>query len=557
MVADRQTHELPNTDEGLKAFAIFLGEPDFPETFPKLLDRVQNRFSAFFDAGEDAADPGFDPGAEGQPPDLFAARLTALGFKDIPHITHRLRAWRGGTMPALRSERARDLLDALLPNLLAALGRQTEPDRAFGHFDTLISRQRAGVQLLSLLVRNNKLLDRLAAVLGAAPALAEHLAQDSQALESLLNPTARFAAPKPILARLLREATDLEAAAGITRRFVRREEFHLSVATLEGRLDADEAGRLRSNLAQAALTSLLRPVLVQHIARHGKIRGMKFGVIALGKTGGAEMLAGSDLDLMLVYDHAPAETAPTQYFVRLAHAFTGVLTAQGPEGPIYRVDMRLRPSGAQGPVAVSLSALRRYHAEQSWTFERMALSRARVMAATGRFAKILDAEILAALSRAVPPAQILADTAAMLARVNAEFAPAGPWDVKYCAGGMIELAFIAEALQLIHGQENPALFHPNTANALRALEAAGLLTPQDATALIGADFLWRTIQGIARITGLRERDAEPPAAMLAPLLRATACGDITQLHASMAQSRDAVRDCFHRYIGSTLQENES
>jgi glutamate-ammonia-ligase adenylyltransferase len=548
MVADRQTHVLPGTEAALRAFMVFLDEPDFAEKFPKLLERVHGHFSAFFAAGG-ASEIIINPGDEGKAPENFAIRLRALGFTDIQHIAERLRAWMSGEMPALRSERARGLLESLLPSLLAALGRQPEPDRAFIHFDTLISRQRAGIQLLSLFQHNPALLDRLAAVLGAAPALAEYLAQDAQALEALLTPTDRFAAPAPLLKRLLREARDLEEAVTVTRRFVRREEFHLSVATLEARLDADTAGRQRSNLAAAAITALLPSVISYHESRYGRIRGMKFGVVALGKTGGAEMLAGSDLDLMLIYDHAPADTAPTQYFVRLALALTGALTAQGPEGPIYKVDMRLRPSGNQGPVAVSLAAFRRYHAAESWTWERLALTRARVLAATAGFRDILSDEILTALSRPEPAATIRAETVTMLSKVNAEFTRVGPWDVKYRAGGMIELAFIAEALQLIHGPSEPMLFRANTAEALRALQRAGHVTEADAATLQGADFMWRTIQGIDRITGLRDQDATPPPAMLAPLLRATNTIDLGHLRATMTKAGEDVRDCFTRYIG--------
>jgi glutamate-ammonia-ligase adenylyltransferase len=549
MVADRQTHELPATEEGLKTFEIFYGDEKFHIWFPKIMAKVHGHFAAFFDAGADQPPAqNFDPGRDGKAPDAFAAHLQTLGFKGIQHIAERLRAWAGGTIPAFRSERARDLLDSLLPHLFESLGRQQDPDRAFAHFDTLMSRQRAGVQLLSLFQRNPLLLDRLAAVLGAAPALAEHLAQDAQALEALLVPSARFAAPKPVLRRLLADAEALEDAVAITSRFVRREDFHLSVATLEGRLDTDEAGRLRSNLAQAALSALLPRVMARHVEKSGKIRGARFGVVALGKAGSGEMLAGSDLDLMLIYDFAPAEFAPTPYFVRLSNAFTGALTARGPEGPIYHVDMRLRPSGNQGPVAVSRAAFRRYHEAESWTWERMALTRARILAATPGFSRILDADIRAALSRPAPTANILDDTAAMLKRINAEFTAAGPWDVKYREGGMIELAFIAEALQLIHGPADQTLFHANTAAAIRALERAGHLSSDDALSLLKADFLWRTIQGLARITGLREKDADPPPAMLAPLLRATAAIDLQELRATMDAAAHSVRLCFRRYI---------
>jgi glutamate-ammonia-ligase adenylyltransferase len=552
MIADRQTHELPDTEASLKNFAIFLNQPDFTEKFPKLLRRVHGHFLAFFDAGTSPEQRiALDPGADGPPPPAFAAHLTDLGFTDVKHVCERLRDWSGGGVPALRSGRARELLAALTPHLLTALGKQPDPDRAFIRFDAMISRQQAGVQLLSLFARNTLLLDRLAAVLGAAPALAEHLAQDSAALEALLVPVARFAAPKPVLRRMLRDANGLEDALTITRRFVRREEFHLSVSTLEGRLDTDEAGRLRSNLAEAALAALLPFVIAAHEARNGKVRGAAFAVVALGKAGGGEMLAGSDLDLMLIYDHAPAATAPVPFFVRLAQAFNAVLTAQGPEGPLYRVDMRLRPSGNQGPVAVSLAAFRRYHAAESWTWERLALTRARVLAATAGFRNVVSAEIVTALSRPEPAQKIRDDAVAMRDRLTAELKPAGLFDVKHRPGGMIELAFIPEALQLIHGPANPALFRPNTAEAMRALAAAGHLDAGDARGLIAADHLWRTVQGILRITGMSERIADPPPAILAPLLRATAQPDLAALVAAMDQAGQNVRDCFSKYIGET------
>jgi glutamate-ammonia-ligase adenylyltransferase len=550
MIADRQTHALPDTAAGLDAFTVFLDQPAFRQDFPKLLRRVHGHFRSFFDAGTAPEQQlALDPGSEGPPPSAFAAHLGDLGFHDVRHIAERLRAWSGGAMPALRSGRARELLAAITPRLLAALSRQPDPDRAFIRFDTMISSQPAGIQLLSLFQRNAGLLDRLAAVLGAAPALAEHLAQDSAALEALLMPVARFSAPKPVLRRMLRDARDLEDALSVTRRFVRREEFHLSVATLEARLDADEAGRLRSNLAAAALAALLPRVIAAHEARHGRVRGAAFAVVALGKAGGGEMLAGSDLDLMLIYDHAPAPTAPVPYFVRLAQSFQAVLTAQGPEGPLYKVDMRLRPSGNQGPVAVSLAAFRRYHAKESWTWERLALTRARVLAATPGFRDIVSAEIITALSRPEPAAAIRRDAVAMRDRLAAELRPTGPFDVKHRAGGMIELAFIPEALQLIHGPADPSLFRPNAAEAIRILAEAGHLAAADAKNLIAVDHLWRSVQGIFRITGLSERVTDPPAATLAPLLRATAQPDLAGLIAAMDQASQNVRDCFQRILG--------
>ncbi|MDE1906588.1 MAG: glutamate-ammonia-ligase adenylyltransferase, partial [Rhodospirillales bacterium] len=548
MVADRQTHALPGTDAALDAFCVFLGAPHFKRDFPRLLSRVHKHFLDFFDAGTEEDKGALDPGQDGPPPAAFAARLHELGFKDEKHIAERLRDWASGTMPALRSPRARELLDGVLPHLLAALGAQPEPDKVFAHFDTLFTRQRAGVQLLSLFTRNTALLKRLAAVLGAAPALSDYLAEDLQALEGLLAPQARFAAPRPLLRRLLAEAEDLEQAAATMRRFVRQEEFHLSVATLEGRMDANEAGHLRSALAEAALSQLMPFAINAQKERQGLVRGAKVAVIALGKAGAGEMLAGSDLDLMLIYDHAPAAIAPTPWFVRLSHSFIGALTTQGPGGPLYHVDMRLRPSGNQGPVAVSLAAFRTYHARESWTWERLALTRARVLAATPGFAATVREAILGALCRPEPRARILADTAEMQGRLAAEMPARGPFDLRSIPGGMMEVSFIAQALQLVHGATNPSLFQPNTSAALKALADAGHLLQGEAERLIQADFLWRTVQGINRITGLASRATAPPAAMLEPLLRATGFQTLEALQGEIADTARAAHDIFSKLI---------
>lgn len=548
MVADRQTHELPATLEGLQHFCVFLNEPNFQQSFPQLLARVHEQFLDFFNADEPAATNDLNPGHSGPPPADFTTKLHELGFKNDRHIADRLREWSSGSIPALRSPRARDLLAIILPHLLSQLGHLPEPDKAFAQFDTLLGRQRAGVQLLSLFAHNTALLKRLAAVLGAAPALSDYLAESPQALESLLSPQARFAAPRLALRRLLGEAEGVEQAIAVTRHFVRQEEFHLSVATLEGRMDVNEAGTLRTTLAQAALSHLLPFVLAAQKDKLGPIRGAKIAIIALGKAGAGEMLPGSDLDLMLIYDHARTSIPPTHWFVRFSHSFISALTAQGQGGPLYQVDMRLRPSGNAGPVAVSRAAFAAYHAGESWTWERLALTRARVMAATPGFARVVHHEILSALCRPEPAAKILADTASMRSRLAAEIKPRGPFDVRIIPGGMMEIGFVAQALQLIHGPQDPTLFHPNTSKALQALAAAGHLPKDMAETLVHADFLWRTIQGINRITGLSEKSVAPPASMLAPLLHITGFESLAALQTAMDDTAKAVHHIFTQII---------
>ncbi len=565
MVADRQVHTLPERPAELARFAIFMGFDDaasFAELLLRHLGRVRARYAEVFERLPDAPFAGPEVSTldfRGDDPATPAtvAALRSLGFAHAEGIVSAVRGWQVGRIRATRSERARDLMEGMLPSLLAALARQPQPDAAFARFDHFLSGLPAGVQLLSLFQHNPALLDRIAAVLGASPSLADHLATNPSALEGLLSPE-EPAEPARLLRGRLKDARRLEDVIAITRRVVREEDFSISVATLEGRIDADEAGLRRSALADAALAVLLPAVLDDFAERYGQVSGGAVAVVVLGKAGGREMMAGSDLDLMLIYEH-PEEVSESiggarslpavQWFIRAAHAYVAALTAPGADGQLYAVDMRLRPSGNKGPVAVSLGAFRRYHAESAWSWERMALTRARVVAGPPALRRKVEAAITEALAVAGPAERIRADTAAMRARIARDLPPAGPWDVKLRRGGQIEVEFIAQALQLVYLAGEPHLANPTTRIALQGLAAAGHLAPPDAASLVRADHLWRTIQGMLRITQGRTQPADLPNAYADPLLRATGAVDLPAFRATLDATADQVRAIFVRYVG--------
>ncbi len=531
MVADRQTHTLPERPDDIAGFSTFMGNAsaqEFAETLLRHLTQVSRRYDeAFSEVPAVAGDleNTLDFSGNDAVPRATEAALAALGFANVESIVAVVRGWQAGRVRALRSERARNLISQLLPALLASLARQPQPDIAFNRFEAMIAGWPAGIQLLSLFQRNRGLLDRIAAVLGAAPWLADYLTRHPAALDGLLSP-AEDANPERLLARRLHDAGDLGQAIEATRRLVREEEFSLGVATMEGRLDADAAGIARTRLAAAALAALLAPVTEQFATRFGEVRGGAMAVVALGKAGGREMMAGSDLDLMLIYDHpekvaesaGPRPLAASQYFVRLAQAYIAAVTARGIDGPLYAADMRLRPSGNQGPVAVSLASFRLYHAQSAWTWERMALTRARVVAGPPALARRVEAAIAEALSRPMPARSVLDDVAAMRARLTRDLPPSSRWDVKLRPGGQIDVEFVAQALQLAHAGRR--LFDPTTRVALNNLAGAGILAGADAALLIRADRIWRTVQGMLRITQGRSPVNDLPEASARPLLRA-------------------------------------
>ena len=537
MVQDRQTHALPSRPPEIERFAAFMGCPGpaaLQDHLRTHLARVAARYAAVFEGvpglpAPDAGDAVLDLSGIDDPPETLAA-LARMGYRTGPGIIAILRGWHTGRLRALRSARSRELLDGVLPAMLRAIAAQADPDAAFGRLDALLSRLPAGVPLLSMLQRNPALLDRIAGVLGAAPQLADHLARVPAALEGLLQPGAAAPDAHRLLSGRLTDARSLEDVLAITRREVRAEEFRLCVAQMEGRLDVDAAGLARTALADAALSLLLPAVLDGHGDRYGALPGGEVAVVLLGKAGSREMMAGSDLDLMLIYDHpadvaesgGPRPVAASQWFIRAAHAYVAALTAPGMEGPLYDVDMRLRPSGNKGPVAVSLAAFRRYHAQDAWTWERMALTRARVAAGSPAMRARVEAAIAEALAAPHDPADVLADAAAMRGRLLRDLPPKGPWDTKMRPGGGIEVEFIAQALQLVHGVRPGC---QATRTALHALAEAGHLSPADAAMLAAADRLWRTVQSMVRITvGRGATDLPAPAAAGAAARRARRLG---------------------------------
>jgi glutamate-ammonia-ligase adenylyltransferase len=443
MVADRQTHRLPEGAEEMACIASFMGFAD-TEAFASALTahqmRVQGHYASLFEAApgltaDEAAGRLVFAGGEDDPDTL--ATLRRMGFTTPQNVTATIRGWHHGRPRATRTERARALLTELMPALLAAFARQREPEAALLRFDGLLTRLSAGVQFLSILHRNPRLMDRLAALLGAAPRLADHLALHPAALEGLLagNNAAPGEKPLATLPALLREARDLDEALEATRRQVTERMFEVDAAALEGRIDADAAGEARSAIADAAIGALLPAVQADFARRFGKVPGGAFSVLALGKLGGREMLPASDIDLILIYEHdadaeasegGPRSLAPSEYFIRLSHQVVAALTAPGKEGRVFEVDMRLRPSGNKGPVAVRLVGFTRYHAEEAWTWERMALTRGRVIAGPPALNRAIEASLREALSSPRDAVKTLADAAAMRARLLRELPPDGP-----------------------------------------------------------------------------------------------------------------------------------
>ncbi|MEM1316033.1 MAG: bifunctional [glutamine synthetase] adenylyltransferase/[glutamine synthetase]-adenylyl-L-tyrosine phosphorylase, partial [Pseudomonadota bacterium] len=473
MIEDRQTHAIPASDEARARVAKLSGEADLAAFDAALRTRRA--------AVAHIAEPFFQPGRSGAlrpEPDEAAAAARSDAAEAA------LARWREGEIPATRSDRARAILARLEPRILAALSAAAAPDEALRAFDRFLSGLPAGVQILSLFEANPRLLDLVAEVTAAAPRLGDHLSRNPGVLDALLateffEPLPDAAVQQQDLAAWLGREDDYERKLDAVRRWAKEQWFRQGVQTLRGLAGADESARGFTGTAEACLRALLPEVEAEFARRHGPPPGRGAAVLAMGKLGSREMTAASDLDLIILYDAAGVDTSegprplpPSTWFARFTQALVSALTAPTAEGPLYEIDMRLRPSGRQGTVATSLAGFRNYQETQAWTWERLALTRARAVCGRDDLRADVDAAAEEALRRPAAPQTLLRDVADMRARVaEARRAErADPWEVKHAAGGLMDIEFAVQGrllAALAHGWTPPAGLLPG-ADARRA-----------------------------------------------------------------------------------------
>jgi glutamate-ammonia-ligase adenylyltransferase len=404
-------------------------------------------------------------------------------------------------------------------------------------------------------------LDLLAKIVGSAPRLATYLARHPTILDALLD--AEFLNRLPSRAEL--DAQFAATAVGSyeeildgTRRFAREAVFRVGVQIVDGVAKAQQAGPALADIAECVVRGLLPKVEAELAASAGRIAGAGFAVVAMGKLGGREMTASSDLDLVFVYDVPPGIEAsngqkplpPTLYFARLAQRLIAALTTPTAAGALYEVDMRLRPTGNKGPVAVSLQTFREYHARESWTWEHMALTRARLIAGPPQLQATVASDIRRRLTQLRDASTIIADARDMRVRVAETFAGRNVWDLKYAPGGLVDIEFIAQTLQLVHAPAVPEILDTNTVAALEKLRDAGLLSVPDADVLIAAAGLQHALTQVLRIA-LDETPVieEASPGLKALLTRAAEAGNFTQAQARLVELQEAARGIFNRLLG--------
>jgi glutamate-ammonia-ligase adenylyltransferase len=430
-------------------------------------------------------------------------------------------------------------------------------------FDRFLQHLSAGVQIFSMLKSNPQLLELMARVLGIAPRLAEELSRRPKVLDAVLD--RQFFDRLPGSDELEQLTRDLAAPSmrfeevlDSARIIAKEQMFRIGVRILAETITAEDAGLSFSNLADVMIRRLLLAVRREMAARYGKVRDEQMAVIAMGKLGGREMTAGSDLDLILIYDHAPdadhtegaKPLSVMQYFGRTTQRLIAALSSPTPEGILYEVDLRLRPSGNKGPVASHLKSFIDYHRASAWTWEKLALTRARVIAGDEGFRATVSQAIDDALSQPRDEASTRSDVLDMRRRMAAEFHSPSLWDIKHRRGGLVDVEFIAQYLQILHARNRPGILRTNTLAALAALAEHGLLVPADAQTLEKAARLYHRLTQLLRLTvGGRFDPAEAVPGLCQLLSSAAEVPDIARAESLLADTQDEVAGIFARIIG--------
>lgn len=527
MVGDQQTHALPAAPEDWDRLARLAGEGDsarFRAAIEARLTRVAELTEGFFAPEEAAAMP------------------------DLPEAMRKVvERWRG--YPALRSDRAQTIFRRLRPQLLRRLQKAAKPEEALASLDGFLAGLPAGVQLFSLFEANPQLVDLIVDIAATAPALALYLSRNAGVLDAVIG--GDFFSPWPgqealaaALARRLAEVADYEKKLDAARVWTKEWRFRVGVHHLRGLIGAEEAGKQYAEVATAVVAALFPAVAAEFAVKHGAPPGRGAVALGMGSLGAGALTAGSDLDLIVIYDPAGAEAsegrrplAARTYYARLTQALVTALSAPMAEGKLYDVDMRLRPSGRQGPVATSFDAFRAYQSDEAWTWEHLALTRARVVAAAGEGAHGLGDEVeafrRALLASAGDRDKTLRDVADMRVRLFAAKPADGPWDAKRGPGGMMDIELLAEAAALVAGSARR-----NVAGQLAAGPVAGLFGKDTGDRLAAAYRLLSSVQAVTRLLteGRLDLDAVGEGGCEV-LFRETGAADGPDLAARMAEAR--------------------
>ncbi|WP_375397665.1 bifunctional [glutamine synthetase] adenylyltransferase/[glutamine synthetase]-adenylyl-L-tyrosine phosphorylase [uncultured Sphingomonas sp.] len=533
MVDDRQTHVLP-PGSALDNVARLDGHADGAALIAMLVPHV-----AAVGATYDTLEPG--KAALSHEADRLAVQLVDAGFADAATATMLVERWRGAAYPALRSPAARQALEAVLPGLMTALGNAPDPRAALVQLDTLLSRLPSAVNLFRLVEARPQLGQLLAAILSHAPPLAEALAGRPALLDGLIDASAL--APMSATAALAAEmrageaGDDYQAVLERARLVVGEKRFALGVQLIAGASDPLAVARGYARVAEAAIEVLAGGTVADFARAHGHVPDSELIILALGRLGGGALTHASDLDLVYLFtgdyradSDGDRPLGAVHYYNRLAQRVTAALSVPGAAGPLYDVDTRLRPSGNKGPLTVSIDGFASYQRHEAWTWEHLALTRARPVFGSPSARAILAEVVRDVLIAPRDPMRLIADATTMRADMARHKPPCGPLDAKLLPGGLVDLEFAVHVAQLAGGGG----LDPDLDLAIGMLVEAGRVPP-------GLDGAYRFLTCLLVLLRLVAPDAnEPSAPTRALIVRALDAADWDGVVARLDATRQEV-----------------
>ncbi len=568
MVADEQTQRLPSDDNELERFARFCGHSDlgsFSETLTAQMQNVEIHYARLFEHA-----PGLDTasgslvftGVSDDPETLET--LSRMGFMDPARVTETVRGWHFGRRAAVQSARAREVLTELVPALLEAFSGSGDPDAALAAFDMAMARMPAAIELFSILKSNATVRELFADILGGAPRLANVVAQRPHVLDAAIDPVLLRTQPSETsydkrLGDVLETAATTEVFLDEIRQVSKEEVFLIGVRVLSGALDPVAAGPAYSALASAVVRASLAHVERMFQLEHGVVPGGRCVVLGMGKLGSREMTATSDLDLILLYDFNESEPDSngqrplhaTQYYTRLTQRLISALTVSTRRGDLYEVDMRLRPSGRQGPVATKLNSFREYQANEAETWELMALTRGRCIAGDNTLADDVCRVIATAICRERDSDKLRNDVREMRHLIAREKGENDIWNLKLVAGGLIDLEFLAQYLSLLHARRSPKILDVSVPAALKNAGVLGFLTPAQSTTLTAAHELYTGVMQMLRLTiGETFDPSKASPGVLRRIAFSARAPDFRAVESELAEQRLHVRRVFNKLLGA-------
>ena len=471
MIEDRQTHQLPLGD-ALDGVARLHGLADADALLALLAPHVAATARTYDGLDPDVGDAlSFDPAT-------LSGQLGIAGFGDATTAVQRIEQWRSGSYPALRSPAARAALESVLPAIVTALGRAPDPHGAIVRLDRMLARLTSAVNFFRLLEARPALARLLGLILSNAVTLAEDLAGRPELFDGLIDASALD--PVDTVTALIREMAggeDYQAELDHVRRVVGEKRFALGTQIVAGVADPLEVSAGYARVAEAAIGVLAKATIAEFETAHGTVPGSELVILALGRLGGGALTHASDLDLVYLFtgdylaeSNGRKPLGAVLYYNRLAQRVTAALSVATASGPLYDIDTRLRPSGTQGPLTVSVDGFAKYQREQAWTWEHMALTRGRAVYGSADARAVVHAIIDATLRGDRPVRDVVADASAMRDEIAQHKPPLGPLDAKLLPGGMVDLEFAVHMVQLQTGEG----LSPNLQQAIAGLIAAGL-----------------------------------------------------------------------------------